>query len=229
MMKRTILCAVVVLCGAGQVNATVLFDNGPAVSTTLSGGGGWTNVVGSPGPSHSGGIRVWDNFTLPRKSRIESVFFQIAFDSRDGGPNEFLFSIFEGSYVGPERIRLELSPPDYTSTANTIVANTDRPDDPFVGYDISFDLPTPLTLDSGLYYISFPSLTYIGTVTLGVGSGDGFIQQDVLNDFTTPSGTKHHRSGDTPFRIDGAVVPEPSTLTLAAFGLLGLLAFRRRI
>jgi len=173
------------------VNATpfTIFDNGLGQDDTTSG-------------YHSSELhdmRVYDDFTLSQAASIESVFFQEGI-TPGGTLADFEFAIYADAAGNPgsQLFSTTASTGNYTATPNSI---SSTPHGQF--YDIDFNLPSPIALGPGTYYVSFYGLGATEFRTPNVGSGNGFLQQ-----MGSASTYYYTRIGDTPFRL--VVLPAPA-------------------
>jgi hypothetical protein len=185
-------CGLAALLALSPVRATeVLFDNGEAIDNAgLPGGNGYSSNLQS-------NQQVYDNFAFSRDSSIESVRFQMA-----GGTEPFRFSVYtdDAGTPGAQIFALDLEAGDYRFGPATEYLNGVSPPD--IGHDFSFDLPNPLTLPPGSYWLSFLGTGNNLFRTLGSGEGDGFAQRQIR------SGQLSGRPGNTPFRLIGQPVDD---------------------
>ena len=184
-----VLAACIVLMPARA--SETLFDNGPAVNNAGSAGGRGFET------NELIGFQAVENFNFVRESSIESVHFRMA-----GGTGPFRFTVYADKAGQPDEVKLsvDLDVNEYIFNNFQEFSNFRGPPD--ASYEFHFDLDPVLTLDPGNYWVSFLGTGTSSFYTVGTGSGDGFLLNQLgTNQFS-------FRTGGIPFRLDGQRVSE---------------------
>jgi hypothetical protein len=151
-----------------------------------------------------GVLQVFDSFTLASNANVESIQFDV--DTIFGGPAQpITLSIYGHNSGQPSSgIFTETSTGSFVNTLNgtSIVTH-----------------PFDLSLTAGTYWISY----FADDLGIPAYGSSGSLRQ------LYPDGTYVLRNSSSGFRLESLDVPEPTSLSLLCAGILGLLAFRRRV
>ena len=209
--------------------ADVLFSQ-PArpVST---GGLFWTSQISPSG----GGFDLWDDFSLSYPATVDAVdwygsWYAPVGETSEPNVDEWTVAIYEDNSGLPGDVideqTFSLASVDsvlrgfHTGGGNNIAA-----------YMLSANM-SPIELAPGTYWL-------LTRATLASEPNPGWNWDPTTGDISEgiaiqrghgPMADFIERPGDRAFTVHGVVVPEPSSMVLAAFGVLGLIAYgwRRR-
>lgn len=226
---RNAVATAALVAACSPALAGVIFQQAPAAAVSNA----WTSHVGVG----VGGFKAFENFEVDRNASVGVVSWRgTYFDTSGGGlaggvPNTTAWNIefWNGDASGPNSMLYQATvSPD--AVDRRAVGTGDFGAGPFTVYDLVVDLATDFDVLAGEdYWISIVSIagSFNPFFSWTNAEGDGSTYQQLLSSAGVVAST-FVRGGDRAFALSDHTVPEPTSVALAAVGLLAAGLARRR-